>query len=331
MSEAVTPATQPNADKPKEDTKVKVIAEIKKQPVAEQIKLIGLFKLYHEIKAADEVYEKDFAKASYNAHLKTKALFGQAIQIYKNEFAFSKAAIKDPSVFFTEEELADPDFEKLEASPATNPWCTLLTKIDLINTYITETDEEILKHLTGIDVCRNPDNDNFTAEFTFAKNEYFSNESLKLEVTVDESEDDGMPITHIKSTEVNWFPGKDPRHEEKTTKAKTKKGKKIPGKVKLERIESFFWLFKEHFKSEEDMESDDEDGEGGNPLSDDGLYQQAADMLEIVRKHMYTYAIPALFGIKVEEFAGLGDFDEEGMEGLKTQIEKGEKPECKQQ
>lgn len=311
------------------DVRKKVIEEIKKQTNPLQVKLVGLFKLLDDVKAADVEYEKSYSKNSYNLHLKAKALFGEALKIYKAETAFTKSAVKDLSLFFTPEEIADPDFEKTEAQPAANPWLTLLTKIEMINAYITEEDEKVLKHLKHIDIALHPDNDNFEVEFIFEPNEYFTNDKLKLEVIVDDSEEDGQPILEVHSTEINWNQGKDVRNEEKTTKAKTKKGKKIPAKVKVERVESFFWLFKSHEKDEGEEEEEEDDEEANDPLSDRGLYAQASDILETMRKNLYVYAIPALFGVKVEEFAGMGDFDEEEVQ--KQLAEGGQKPECKQQ
>lgn len=318
-------------EQPTQDVRQRVIEEIKKHTNPLQIKLIGLFKLLDEVKAADAVYEQAYSKNSYNLHLKAKALFGEALKIYKAETAFTKSAVKDLSLFFTPEEIADPNFEKSEAVPAENPWLTLLTKIEMINAYITDEDEKVLKHLKHIDIALHPDNDNFEVEFLFEPNEYFTNDKLKLEVIVDDSEEDGQPIIEVKSTEIAWNKGKDVRNEEKTTKAKTKKGKKIPAKVKVERVESFFWLFKEHVKEDEEEpeEEEEDDEEANDPLSDRGLYAQASDILETMRKNLYIYAIPAMFGVKVEEFAGMGDFDAEEVQ--KQLGEGGQKPECKQQ
>lgn len=312
----------------------KVVAEIKKTTGEEQVKLVGLYKLLQDVYAADEKHSHEITKNQYDTHVKSKALFTTAMQVYKNEFAFSKSAIKNPEEFFSAEELADANFEKLEAVPSENPWFTFLTKIDLINAYITEADEPILKHLTHIDVVCHPDTDNFEIEFTFSPNDYFSNDKLKLEVTVDSAEEDGEPIEEIKSTEIQWKEGKDPRFEEKKTKAKTKKGKKIPGKVVKERTESFFWLFHNHSRDSQEDHSEDKDDEENDydPLSDEGLYGQAADIVHTLSRDAYMYAIPAMFGIKVDEFTGLGDIDEEQMKGLQGQLgDPAQKPECKQQ
>lgn len=308
-----------------------VIAEINKTSGEEKVKLVGMFKLLADVNKADTDHHKDITKNQYETHVKSKALFTKAMEVYKNQFTFSKAAIKNPEEFFSAEELADPNFDKLEAVPSENPWFTFLTKIDLINTYITEVDEPILKHLTNIDVVCHPDTDNFEVEFTFGPNEYFTNDKLKLEVTVDDGEDDGEPIEEIKSTEITWNQGKDPRFEEKKTKAKTKKGKKIPGKVVQERVESFFWLFKNHSRdNHEEADHEDDEENDYDPLSDEGLYAQASDICHTLSRDAYIFAIPAMFGLKVDEFTGLNDMDEEQMQGLQGQLA-GQKPECKQQ
>jgi len=331
-TEATTQPPNDQANESIDSTTKEVIVEIKNAPVSSQVKLIGLFKLLADIKAADKSFAVNSSKHDYDAHVQTQALFNQAVQVYKNEVAFTKNSIKDPSIFFSAEELADPEFEKFESVAPVHPWFNLLTKIDIINTYITEADEEILKHLTKIDVIRHPDSDDFEVEFSFEPNAFFTNDKLRVEAICDDDDENGEPIEEIKSTEIQWKEGKDPRHEEKKTKAKTKKGKKIPGKVKLERTDSFFWLFKDHAKhSQEEEEEDDEDGQGGDPLSDSGLYHQAADIMELLKKSAFTYAIPAMFNIKVEEFTGLGDMDDEALEGVQQQIQAGQKPECKQQ
>lgn len=333
-TEPTTTTVDQKSSKSIDQTTKDVIVEIKKKTGAEQLKLVGLFKQLSEVKSADKSFAHKTSKLDYDLHTRTQTLFNEAVQIYKNELPFSRTSITDPSLFFSPVDLSDPTFDTFEAVAPVHPWFKLLTKIDIINSYITEVDEEILKHITKIDVIRHEESENFEIEFHFEQNEFFTNEKLEVEAVCDEDNDDGEPIEEIKSSEIDWKEGKDPRFEEKKTKSKTKKGKKIPGKVVKERVESFFWLFKGHIKQsvDADEDEDDEEGQGGDPLSDGALYGQAADIMELLKKNAFVYAIPAMFGIKIEEFAGLGDIDEDAIQGMQKQMgAAGQKPECKQQ
>lgn len=331
-TEAVHENNEAKSTHSMDKTTKNVIEEIKKTSGAEKVKLVGLFKQLSDVKAADEAFDNKTSTLEFESHKRLTALFQQAFQLYKHETPFTKASIKDPSLFFTEEELADPNFEKVEGDAPAHPWFTLLTKVDIINAYITEKDEEVLKHLIKVETTLHPDSEDFEVEFTFEPNEFFSNEKLKLECVCDGSAEDGDCIEDIKCPEIEWKEGKDPRFEERKTKAKTKKGKKIPGKIVKERTESFFWLFKEHTKASVDADEEDEEEEDGpDPLSDGSLYHQACDILDLLKKNVFTYAIPAMFGLKPEELSGMPDMDEETLQGVKNQIDNGQKPECKQQ
>jgi len=315
------------------ETQEKVIAEIKKTHGEEKLKAVALYRILNEVYSADDHFSTSSCKNSYNTHCKQKDLFNRALSIYKGENKFDRKGIKDLEAFFTPEELASPNFDENEVSAAKDVWLVLFERIETLNALITEEDKEILRHLTHVEVCKIESNSDYSVEFTFAKNDFFSNEKLKVEVLTDEGDESGETIKEIKSTEIEWAAGKDVRHTEVTTKARTKKGKKIPAKTKLEKKESFFWLFKNHKRPEEEELEEDEEEEP-DEFSDTNLFFQAADVLTVFERDMYEFAIPAMFGLEVDAFKFAADFggDEADIQGMMGGKEgKEAKPECKQQ
>ena len=315
------------------ETQDKVIAEIKKTNGEEKLKTIALYKIINEVYCADDHFSTSSCKNAYNNHCKQKDLFNRALSIYKGETKFNKNCAKDLADFFSSEELSSSDFEQCEVLAAKDVWLVLFERIETLNSLITVEDKEILRFLIHVDVCKTESSNDYTVEFTFAKNDFFKNEKLKVEVCTDDGDDSGESIKEIKSTEIEWETGKDVRNTEVTTKAKTKKGKKIPAKTKLEKKESFFWLFRNHKRPEEEELEEDEEEEP-DEFSDTNLFFQAADILTIFEKDMYEFAIPAMFGLEVDAFKFAADFggdqaDIQGMLGPKDG--KDAKPECKQQ
>jgi len=98
---------------------------------------------------------------------------------------------------------------------------------------VKEGDEAILKFLKRITATKESEN-SLKVVFTFAENEWFTNTTLKKEFELD-----GEDIKRSFGDEINWKEGKN--ITVKTTKKKTKKGKKTVHKE----VESFFNFFKE--------------------------------------------------------------------------------------
>lgn len=319
-----------------EDTKKKIIEEIKKTSNEEKVKCIGMYKLLTQIYDAEEEYDKKKNSQDFNTHNKQKALFHSALDIYKGHTPFAKAAVPNLDEFFTAEEQAQPDFEKTTSTPNASVWLTLLQKIQSVNALITDEDKAILQSLEHVEIFKNENSTDFRVEFTFGKNEYFTNDVIKVEVLTDEGDDSGEIIKEVKSTEIIWNAGKDVRHAEVTKKAKSKKGKKTAPKTVLEKKESFFWIFSHHLRPEEDHVHDEEEEEEPDEFSHENLFFQAADTLTSFERDIYQFAIPAMFGLEVDAFKFIGDFGGENEEEQSgnTQVKGNEnvaKPECKQQ
>ena len=313
----------------------KLVREGIKKTAVDKVKLIALYHHYSMIGLSENHYDKEVNKRDYHYFLKQKALFTSALEIYKGSLAFNRNAIKNIEEFFTADELKDPSFDTVTSTPAQNVWFNILQKIEIIKAVITPEDTEILKHLEHIDIVKSEDTLNYKIEFTFGKNEHIMNDKLTVEVFVNENSSEGEEerYNEIKSTEIKWYPGKDIRFHEVTVKPKGKKGKKGPAKTKLERKDSFFWIFKDHKKPELDEDEEEEEDEDKiDECSDDNLFYIASDVLSCFERDVYELSIPALFGIEIEIFKldqGFGE--EEGGVNPSAIKTDGTKPECKQQ
>ena len=69
-------------------------------------------------------------------------------------------------------------------------WKNLLLSVDYIKSNVSEYDEQVLNHLTKIDVLKYEDTDSYTIEFYFAENEFFENEKLTVSVVIDDKDED---------------------------------------------------------------------------------------------------------------------------------------------
>ena len=306
-----------------------MINEVKIKPLDEKVKLVGLYKLLNDVYKTEEGFDKKSAALLFQTQTKQKALFYAALDIYKANTTFNKNAVKDLKDFFTETELSSPDFDKSTTTPSTSIFLPILEKIDLINSLITDEDRTILKHLENIDITRSQDTFDFQIEFTFSKNEFFKNDKLKIELSVENGDENPEKISKVTSTPIEWFPGKDIRQGEVSVKSKNKKNKKPV--IKMQKKESFFWVFKDHTRPDEKEEDEEEDPEEMDEFSDENLYLAAVDTFSTLERHLYEFTIPLMLGVEVDAFKMGPDFDEEEDPTNKALNTGDKKPDCKQQ
>ena len=308
----------------KEEDNKKVIEAIKERTPQDKIKLVGLYHLLVKINEAEDNLDKFETTTEYEAHLKEKALFQSALEVYRGQKGFSKDHTPNLSEFFTEEEMKSPEFA--EIPPATIPeglFLKLMESNPHLDETMTDKDKEILQHLQNIEVTKFPNKKDFTVEFTFAKNDFFTPETIRLEVICDGDNEGMSNIAKVVSPiKINWTAGKDPRHKEKKIPAKGKK----KAKVVNEKLDSFFWIFEgcERVDEDEDMDEED-DTEVFTPMY---FYSFACDILEGFEREFYQFVIPEMFGIKHTHPEDLEDENETGPGAIKA---KQTNPECKQQ
>ena len=303
-----------------EDDK-KIVDAIKEKPPSESIKLIGLYKIYHSIKAAEKKFDDSQCLSSYKSHLAQKALFTSALEVYRCQKGFSKDTTPNLSEFFTQEEIDSPSFSEVQNEVV--PTGLFLRVLECH-------DKEILKHLDNVEVFKNPDNDNFAVEFTFAKNDFFIQEKLRLDVTVDSEDDQMGKIAKVVCTpKIEWLPGKDPCHKEKKIPAKGKK----KAKTTVSKVESCFWIFQDIYRPDEDDEEEGEEEDDQDDFSSPkNMYFTVNDALEVLEKDLYLFTIPALFGVKQPQHLHSHDDGDDCCPPQSKGNKLGDaKPECKQQ
>jgi nucleosome assembly protein 1-like 1 len=315
----------------KPETLKEMVTKIKQKSPAEKVKLVGLSKLLGDIYTADETFNHVNSKISFESHSKLKDLYTSALEIMSHKKTFSLEGLANPSEYFSEEELKSEEFvNSTTAAPAPEHlWLTLFQKAPVLASHITESDSEILKSLTNVELTLSESGDNFKIEFHFSANDHFTNDKLVLDVVADNESDE---IEEIKSTEIQWKAGKDIRNVEVEKKQKNKKSGQIRVTKKLEKTESFFWVFKHHVPADEE---DEEDAEPEvDPLGDGELYYNACDIVQFLKDSFFTFFIPAYYGVEIKEFQdqGMGfDGDEEQIKAVKNASNGEGKPECKQQ
>ena len=182
---------------------------------------------------------------------------------------------------------------------------------------INERDKEVLKKLKLIK-CTPEENGNFSLEFYFEPNDYFTNEVLKREFILDDDYD----IKEIKSDEIQWkSDSMNTTIEIKQKKVKNKRTKQVKTISKKEKIPSFFSSFK-HFEKKEGDNKDEKDEEDEDDEGEELTIEDEYDMALQYKEEIIPYAIEYYLGIADDE-DDLGEEDEEGEE------EEDEKPKYK--
>ncbi|CDW71785.1 UNKNOWN [Stylonychia lemnae] len=160
-----------------------------------------------------------------------------------------------PEALFAEyqaraEELYDEDYKKVEVNPIdvkdiqNTPlgvygfWFKAMLNHVLMGRLIQEKDRPILMHLQDVECVLHTEGYGYDIVFTFEKNDYFSNETLKKTFVMTKQN----VIEKCEGTVIAWKDGKD------VTKKKVKKKNKKKGPkqnvVKTVEQESFFNFFK---------------------------------------------------------------------------------------
>lgn len=142
-------------------------------------------------------------------------------------------------------------------------WAKAIKNHAMLQSIITEKDNEILVHLAKIHCSQvKVPSPELTVTLTFNENEFFTNDSIKFVAVADENTSQTI---EIKGTVIDWKEGKDPT---KKKVKKTQKNKKTGEKrviVKSIPCDSFFNIFESKKmpdglddKDEDDLDSEDD-------------------------------------------------------------------------
>ena len=268
-------------------------------------KLVAIKKLVCERMSLEKDFKKEHNKLDYKYEQLYKPFYERRQKIIEGEEKpdFEKIREKLAELKINEEEAKK---EKEDEKGIPEFWYkVLLNNQDIM---LNERDKEVLKKLKLIK-CTPEENGNFSLEFFFEPNDYFTNEVLKREFILDEDCD----IKEIKSDEIQWkSDAVNTTIEIKQKKVKNKRTKQVKTITKKEKIPSFFSSFK-HFekkegenKEEKDEEDEDEEGE---ELTIDDEY----DMALQYKEEIIPYAIEYYLGI-ADDGDDLPEEDEEDEE-----------------
>ena len=281
-------------------------------------KLVAIKKLVCERMALEKDFKKEHNKLEYKYDQLYRPFYERRQKIVEGE--------EKPDIEQIREKLAELKINEEEAKAEKENekgipefWYKCLENCQDI--MINEKDKNILKKLKLIK-CTPQENGNFTLEFFFEPNDYFTNEVLKREFILDEDFD----IQKIISDEINWKSDEvNPTIEIKQKKVKNKRTKQIKTVQKKEKIPSFFSSFrnfekKEGDKGKDEDKDDDDDEEEGDEMTIEDEYDQALQFKE----EIIPYAIEYYLGI-----ADDGD-DDLGGEELEEDEEEEEEEKPKQ-
>ena len=267
-------------------------------------KLVAIKKLVCERMSLEKDFKKEHNKLEYKYEQLYKPFYERRQKIIEGEEKpdIEKIREKLEELKINEEE-AKKENENEKGIPEF--WSkVILNNQDIM---VNDKDKEILKKLRLIK-CTPEENGNFSLEFFFEPNDYFSNEVLKREFILDEDYD----IKEIKSDEIDWKSDEmNPTIEIKQKKVKNKRTNKVKTITKKEKVPSFFSSFR-HFKKKEgenkEKEEEDEDEEGDELTIDDEY-----DLALQFKEEIIPYAIEYYLGIAGDE-DDLGEEDEEDEE-----------------
>lgn len=186
----------------------------------------------------EESYEKEFQTLKSGFDVKYRECYDQISAIVKGEVTTPQISAEEKTKYGITEgnegEAGIPDY-----------WMTAIKNSNYL--MINEKDEEILKFLKD---CRmkqaDPSKADFTVEFEFAPNDFFSETVLTKTYFFDEKTEE---LTKTQGCPISWkSQDKNPRI--KVATKKVKKGKKTETKTTEKLVPSFFDIFADESKGE---------------------------------------------------------------------------------
>ena len=265
-------------------------------------KLVAIKKLVCERMSLEKDFKKEHNKLEYKYEQLYKPFYERRQKIIEGE--------EKPDIDKIREKLEELKINEEEAKKEKEGekgipefwYKVILNNQDIM---VNDKDKNILKKLRLIQ-CTPEENGNFSLEFFFEPNDYFTNEVLKREFILDEDYD----IKEIKSDEINWKSDEvNPTIEIKQKKVKNKRTKMVKTITKKESVPSFFSSFR-HFEKKEgdnkEAKDDEEEDEEGEELTIEDEYDLALQFKE----EIIPYAIEYYLGIAEDE-DDLGEDEEE--------------------
>lgn len=277
-------------------------------------KLVAIKKLVCERMSIEKDFKKEHNKLEYKYEQLYKPFYERRQKIIEGEEKpdIEKIREKLEELKINEEEAKK---EKEDEKGIPEFWYkVLLNNQDIM---INDKDKNVLKKLKLIK-SNVEENGNFSLEFFFEPNDYFTNTVLKREFILDEDYD----IKEIKSDEIDWKSDSvNPTIELKQKKVKNKRTKQVKTITQKTKVPSFFSSFR-HFEKKEGENKEEKNEEDEVEEGEETTIEDEYDLALQFKEEIVPYAIEYYLGIADDE-DDLGEEDEEDEE------EEDEKPKNK--
>ena len=265
-------------------------------------KLVAIKKLVCERMSLEKDFKKEHNKLDYKYEQLYKPFYERRQKIIEGEEKpdFEKIREKLAELKINEEEAKK---EKEDEKGIPEFWYkVLLNNQDIM---INDKDKNVLKKLKLIK-CNVEENGNFSLEFFFEPNDYFTNTVLKREFILDEDYD----IKEIKSDEIDWKSDSvNPTIELKQKKVKNKRTKQVKTITQKTKVPSFFSSFR-HFEKKEGDNKEEKNEEDEDEEGEEATIEDEYDLALQFKEEIVPYAIEYYLGIADDE-DDLGEEDEE--------------------
>ena len=266
-------------------------------------KLVAIKKLVCERMSIEKDFKKEHNKLEYKYEQLYKPFYERRQKIIEGEEKpdIEKIREKLEELKINEEEAKK---EKEDEKGIPEFWYkVLLNNQDIM---INDKDKDVLKKLKLIK-CNAEENGNFSLEFYFEPNDYFTNAVLKREFILDEDYD----IKEIKSDEIDWKSDSvNPTIELKQKKVKNKRTKQVKTITQKTKVPSFFSSFK-HFEKKEGENKEEKNEEDEDEEGEEVTIEDEYDLALQFKEEIIPYAIEYYLGIADDGEDDLGGEEDE--------------------
>jgi len=330
-------------------------------PNVVQNRVKALKHLHTKRVAIETEFEKELAELEKKYEALYAPLYSRRSAIVKGESEPAPEELVEEKKEEKQEKPAEKESKKEEPKDETVKgipefWVETLKHHEEFGAFITDKDEEALKHLIDLKVAEVPDSQHsFSLEFYFSDNEFFEDKLIKKTyVLVKDPSDGEVMYDHVDCTEIKWKAGKNLTVKKVTKQPKKKKGtnkrgNKGPGApiTVEEPCESFFNFFNPEaayamMTGLNAEENDDEEEDYGLQEFLEADYEMGLELKEKVIPHaiMYftgEYEAMDPYGEEFDEEEEQDDEENEDEEDeehdteYKPPADNGTQPECKQQ
>jgi nucleosome assembly protein 1-like 1 len=311
MAETLDTTTKKYPHKPEDVSYEKEIVDaIKKLPLEQRFQAIALNNYILSRKQLDAEAEHQMNDIVRKFNKLQFPVMVELNNIISGQRAPTEEEIQDSKAHLAPEE-AEKINENLTSEPISEYWFKVLNNCVRLAEDIQPEDYELLKKITSVEFIPEDATEDFTVKFTFAPNDYFTNEFLSVKFfMINENEP-----ARTEATEIQWKEGKNITKKTVEKKQKNKKTGKTRTITKEVDAESFFNFFKSITPKDEPEGEDDEDEEAEFESERlDINYNIAATIQEeIVSYHLEYY-----LGLRH------GDEDEDDLEGIDEEDEEDE-------